>query len=362
MIDRIRIGFFVHCWDYAGTAYDLEMTMKYIDREVFEPFAIVWQNRYSCRLEQIKDIVGPSHIINFTASLNKSGPELGYTPIESNFDEVVRSANLDIIHYTRGGYHEWPFNKRHAKLQIETNVFGYVDYSGFCDFSFFISDYVKKIHQSNKETSGVVSYIPVEMPVPYQEDLRAELKIKENTLVFGRIGRPGNFHPIGLKAYASIKPQFEYENIAYIIQNPPPECIQFVEQNNTQDVYFLPQTNDDKRLELFYNTIDVFAHFRADGECFGVGIAQAMLRGKPVITHQSNIYNAQEETVGDGGVYCTTEEQYAQAMKGLIVSRDYRLDVGKRAFKRAILFYGASKVVLLRQYFYLKLLQRIKDD
>jgi len=59
-----------------------------------------------------------------------------------------------------------------------------------------------------------------------------------------------------------------------------------IKELNLENFFILlDTTNDDNLIHKFYNTIDVFAHYRSDGETFGVSIAQSMTYGKPVVSH-----------------------------------------------------------------------------
>lgn len=350
---KIRVGYFTHHWDTGGTAACLERVIEALDLSQFEPFAFYWPQGNNTRLSILRMFLG-NRLIPFYRSHEKGPKEGGYAPIDSDFAEVVKRFEIDILHVARSGYYEWPINQRICPIQIETNVFGYRDESGFCDYSLFISNYVNRIHEnvegrcgiehfSNYNKKGATVYIPISAPTQNKSDLRSELGIPSSAVVCGRIGSPANFHPIAL--YAFKENQRSRPDIYFIIHSPCEETKKFVFNNQIKNVIFLPQTNDIDKLEHFWNTLDIFCHYRSDGECFSAAIAEAMAHSLPIISHISNIYDAHIETIGNGGVVVYTMGRYAIEMRVYIDSEAYRKHIGQQAFNIFNEKYEQSKVV-----------------
>ena len=252
------------------------------------------------------------NFIPFERSFEKTGSTEGWRPISTNFSEVVKENDIHILHFARSGYYEWPFTERISPVQIETNIFGYRDDSPFLDGTIFIG---RCLGLSESATSKL---LPNPIPSPsatYEdvEDLRKELCIEEDTLVFGRIGRPANFTPISLIAYDSFRRNYAGKS-KYLIVGGCDEAKHCVEQLNLKkDVIFLDCTNDDDYIERFHKTIDVFAHYRSDGEICSTAISQAMMYGRPVITHVAG-KNGQIEWLDAGGFYARDVNDYLKAM------------------------------------------------
>ena len=74
------------------------------------------------------------------------------------------------------------------------------------------------------------------------------------------------------------------------------------------------------RLSKFYNTIDVLAHARKDGECNPANIWEAAAHKKPAISHYGKIFNGHIETIANSGfvVLNNDVEEYARIMKSFI--------------------------------------------
>ena len=87
------------------------------------------------------------------------------------------------------------------------------------------------------------------------QSLREEYGFSETDIVWGRMGRPANFHPIGLMAFKEA--QKLVPNLKYIIVGGCEQAKSFVANNNLQGVVFVEPTNDDKWIERFqcYNTV-----------------------------------------------------------------------------------------------------------
>ena len=325
----IKIGFYSHTIDFAGTWRSHERIVQELENDSrFKTYILYCENIKNDRLETCRRLLPNTIFVPFTRSLNKTGPEQGYTPFETNFKEVCSTLGLDILHFARTGYYEWPFNDRHATLQIETNIFGADDHSSFLDRSIAISTCVQKLKQKPSD-------ILIPNPIPSRsanfdsvESLRKEYRFAESDIVWGRLGRSANFHPIGLIAFKET--QKVVPNLKYLIVGGCEQAKAFVANNNLQGVVFVEPTNDDDWIERFHKTINVFAHYRSDGETHGTAIAQALMYDIPVVSHYAQ-FNAQVETIGPGGLCAQNVEEYINAIKQLsLIPESKRRSIGTK--------------------------------
>jgi glycosyltransferase involved in cell wall biosynthesis len=329
-MSKIRIGYYVHNWDYAGTSQIFLNIVEVLDKNIFEPFAFYWDECLgNNKLYELKKYIGSDHTIPFKRSKEKTPAIEGYTPLWTNLNEVILDTSLDIFHVGRSGYYEWPFDKRLVKLQIETNIFGDRDNSGFVDKSICISNNASDIHGG----CNWVMYNPIRSPVitNKNDNLRKILNIPDNALVCGRIGRPANFDPIAIEAFK--KAQELQDNLYYIIMNPCQDVINA--SIGIKNVIFLPANLDELYVERFFNTLDLFLHYRFDGEMCGCAIQQAMIKGIPIISHRSKICNGHIEVVGDGGYIANNAYEYYNYLKKMILCPELRTLVGEKARKIA---------------------------
>lgn len=137
-----------------------------------------------------------------------------------------------------------------------------------------------------------IFFNPLEGPPP---ELREKPPVGR-TVVFGRIGRPDDriFDPIAVRAFDRLRREYG-DAVRYEIVAPPPAMSRLVAELGTPGVAQCEPITDEKELWLFYNSIDVLAHARYDGETLGVAIGEAMLAGTPIVSHVSRFNNAHIE-------------------------------------------------------------------
>lgn len=325
---KIKIVFYSHTVDFAGTWRSHERIIENIDKNVFEPYVLYNVNADNNRLNVVENILGKKYVIPFETSGGKLGPEFGYPFVETNFNEVINTISPDIIHFARSGYFEWPFNQRLCPIQIETNIFAGKDDSPFLDYSITICDTIKNY----RGKSNCTIYNPIPYPNESKENLKKLFNIGSKTFVLGRIGRADNFISISLEACKILKQK--KLDFKYIIISPCHLTKSFVEQNELSNhVIFVEPTNDDNFIHKFHNTLDVFAHYRVDGECHSTAIAQAMSYGLPIISHYAG-WNGQIETIQEGGFVCENSEVYANKILELYQNKNLYKHVSEKSFER----------------------------
>jgi len=192
----------------------------------------------------------------------------------------------------------------------------------------------KGVFQSKKAGIWFAEILFNPLKVPPLNDKKCQSKSKSDQIIFGRSGRPDPniFDPISLLAFAKLEK--EYQNkVKYIYVNPSPKARELVKELKLQQVEFREWLSD-QELQSFYQEIDVFAHARADGETFGVAIAEAMLAQNPVISHVSRYNNEHmfflKEPFGKvAGI--DQSEQYFEFMKFFVDHRERLPELGKQA-------------------------------
>jgi glycosyltransferase involved in cell wall biosynthesis len=162
----------------------------------------------------------------------------------------------------------------------------------------YISNEVRKHAEkwTGYQKVATVSYCPIaNPPIDIDTTLRERLGIPLNAFVLGRIGRADDsiFDQIGIRAFAEVVKS--HSDLHYIIMSPPPILEKIVAEDKITNVHFLPPSGKEADVWAFHKALDVFAHFRFDGETSGVAIAESLILGNPVITHRSRIWNAHLE-------------------------------------------------------------------
>ena len=248
------------------------------------------------------------------------------TPQE--FYNTVAKLKPYVIHRYSAGIPEWPFIseiKQHTKHFISTSVFGDQDNTIPISKVIYVSQHLKNLTGFGNNDHHVVLRNSIEGPYS-KEDLREELDIPKDAFVFGRIGRDDAsiYDPINIQAYSRV----ENENTFFVIVNPSKLCLDDISNFNIKNFRTIERTTSEERLSKFYNTIDVLAHARKDGECNPGNCWEASAHGKPIISHYGQSFNGHIETITDSGfvVLPGDVDEYARIMKAFIdgsINYDY---------------------------------------
>ena len=341
----LRILYYGTTVDYAGTWRGHERIIEVLDRARFEPFVFYWPGDRNTRLDRVAALVGADHLVPFRRSASRGGRRRGYRPRFSDFARRARALDLDIVHVARSGFYEWPLLERMAPLHVETNVFGGRDARGVLDRCIAPCEYVAGVRGG----ADAVVYTPIPPPALAGENLRERLGIRRDAVVCGRIGRPANFHPIGLATFARLVAEFP--RLHYVIVAPCEQARAWVTTHRIPNVVWLPPTDDDALIAAFHRTLDVFLHYRADGETYGTALQQALAYGIPAVSHYTGIWDGQVETIGDGGVVARDAEEYHAAARRLIADPAHRARLAARARERARAFEQAPLVRRIEQLY-----------
>jgi hypothetical protein len=110
-----------------------------------------------------------------------------------------------------------------------------------------------------------------------QDDLRAELGIPEDTVVFGRHGGIGTFSIEFVKD--AVRAALERRaDIWFLFLNTE-------RFHSHERIVYLPLTTSRADVRRFVNTCDYMVHAYAFGETFGLAVAEFAFVGAPVLTH-----------------------------------------------------------------------------
>jgi hypothetical protein len=139
-----------------------------------------------------------------------------------------------------------------------------------------ISEYV------SRNAERATGYYPMVLPnVVFMDhthdDLRAELGIPHDAIVFGRYG---GYHQFDIPYVHSVVADVAKKNphIYFIFMNTHPFT------QDIPNIIYLPGTRNMNRKRRFVNTCDAMLHARSDGESFGCACGEFAICGIPVIT------------------------------------------------------------------------------
>jgi len=381
MKNKIRILHHSNQLGLGGTEKDMLLFCKYLDKELFEVHAIarkypvpphrIWMDsikaflgskkaqarcmQYSCNSVRVPDFIkllGEDHVHFYTLR---------------NLPQIIRKISPHILHVHHNGYTQPPLDQTEAIKEIPIiftiNGFGFQGQSPYhekIDRILFPSNFIweKVALWSQGDPRCGMLYCPIEKPYTDQ-DLRNELGIGKDIFVLGRVGRNADdiHDPISLKAYKAI----ENEKTLFLVLAPPPIMKKEAHQLGIKNIRYLEPTVDEIFLSKFYNAIDVLAHARFDGETFGCVIAEAMIHGKPVVTHRSHLRNAQEELLDESSGFVVEQhddKKYAECLKILMKNKELKLRMGAAAKKRALENFEAELITKKLEKMYLEELKK----
>jgi glycosyltransferase involved in cell wall biosynthesis len=275
--------------------------------------------------------------------------------------DVIYKNSIDILHVYRSGFSQFPEPGLSIKVPhfVETNVFGHIDSNPRIDRTLYMSEWL--MNYSMTQLNGISHSMPsrrfdfvnnpVESPA---SQLSLKLDIDDDAIILGRCGRPDNgiYNSVSVRAAHLLRMQ-GYP-IHFLVVAPPSNMIDDLAK---YDIPFhtISPTTSASVLSQFYNTVDIYAHARADGETFGVNIAEAMMHAKPVVTHWATpsfpgmgVFQSQTELVDDGKTGFVVDNdvgEYADALKKLIDDPKLRVSMGVEGARKAKEQYHAASCV-----------------
>lgn len=356
---KIRVVHYCNQLSLGGTERTMEIFCKYLDRTRYEVFVVSRRHRekLATRLRvELGARIGlesargkkrlwatmNSREANFRSIVGDE--RLTFARTDDELRQTLLKLNPDILHVHYSGNPEPPTSDEilmsRIKAVVTTNQFERENTAPshrFVKSMLFVSNWLlqNKAAWAKDDPRSHVLYNPIEVPCT-TDSLREKLGIPQDAFVVGRVGRadPGIHDPIGLRAFR----QIEDSNTYYVALSPPENMIRQAKSLNLSNFIPLAPSADEVFLSKFYNSIDVLAHSRRDGETFGCNLAEAMIHGKPVVSHFTPYMNAQAEIIGDGGFVCAQDnwQEYAARLDELKKNRKFRAELSSRAQHRAL--------------------------
>lgn len=254
-----------------------------------------------------------------------------YEWVDHNLFEVFDERDYDIIQIARSGYWEYPFNKI-TQTKIIDSIHG-SDSSDQDNIkkNILISEWQLKnwVNRGGNIQKAVIIPSLVKIPEKSSDNFRIELGIPEDAFVFGlhQASNPSIFSSISLDSFSHL-----YSNNSYFIILGGSD-LHRSQATKMKNVKFIDFTSNVETIHKFLNTIDVYAHSRADGEVCSAAIIEAMSHGLPIITHRGLNIGHLEQIDGCGSVKDTVQE-YANEMKLLMLNKDYYSELSEKTTLR----------------------------
>ena len=298
----------------GGTEKMCQIFLKYFVKDnTFDHYVAYKADGNNTREPYFKEIVGLERMICYESP--------------SKLLNIIHGLKPFILHRYSAGIPEYPFVreiKQHTKHFVSTSVFGNQDDTIDISKVIYVSKHVQWMAGKTGIPEKGVRYPdhhvvrnPIEAPYS-TENLREELGIPNDAFVFGRIGRDDEsiYDPINIQAFSKVADSNSY----FVFVNPSGSSRRDIERLRITNARYIERTTSEVRLSQFYNTIDVLAHARKDGECNSAAIFEAAAHRKPVISHYGEVFRGNIETIQDSGfvVLSGDVDEYARIMKAFI--------------------------------------------
>lgn len=248
-----------------------------------------------------------------------SGPCEWYN---TNFWDLFKESDYSAVQTARGGYPEYPFTLINS-CPIIDSIHSFVgeDKPNIARAILLSKWQADRWAASGGNISKAVIipsivYVP-ELPT---DNLRAALSIPEDAFVYGfhQGNRAGLFHPMSLDAFSRIQGDNNY----FVIMGGDPQYRAYVLERKINNVLFVNSSSSVYNIHKFLNTLNVFAHSRADGEVCSACIIEALSHGLPVLSHPA-LNMGHVEQIGNCGIVTDSVDIYASELQKLESSRDY---------------------------------------
>lgn len=301
-LKKKRILFYhIDSLGYAGTEKFMQVLAKHLDKEKYETYYLYPYKDDTGYLKRLA-YINEGNVTGIPFSFKKVQDQHPYFVYGMNPDikKLIKVLNIDLLVTAGSGHAAYPFSIIKNIPIILLNIFGHINIQKNIAYHICTSKEVtEKLRPIVPEHKIKILPVPMEEP-PQQavhdgKELRKKFGIKETDMVFGRIGRPADaiFDPIGIQAFKEVVNHDA--SVHYLIMSPPPVLTKIVQEENIPNVHFLSPTSSESEVWAFHHAIDALAHYRNDGESFGLNIAESMLASKPILSHKSHIWNAHTE-------------------------------------------------------------------
>ena len=282
----VKIVFWDNCLCERGTTVSL-FNYAYYNKTLLGNESVIMYN--TTRIENDAEVI---------AKFQKNFQVIG-VPDFSMVDNILSNINCDIFYITKAGGYEGQVS-RVCKTVVHC-VFNYSQPHG--NVYAGISNWINGGNGINGDRVFPVVPYMVDLPADTDKNMRKELNIPEDAVVYGRHGGYGQFdipyvHNI---VYNVAK---EYPNIYFLFLNTQKFC------PDLPNIIHLGRIIDIEKKIEFINTCDAMLWARTGGESFGLSIGEFSIKNKPIfVTHSGEGFGVNKGDIahvyllGDKGLW-----------------------------------------------------------
>ena len=202
-----------------------------------------------------------------TFTYNKKAGDNPASEVADAINRIIESEKIDFIHMLKAGEND-AIHPTGCKVGVHC-VFNMAHPHG--DVYAGVSEYLAKKHNQT-------AYVPhIIKNYPPTKDLRSELGIPKDALVFGRHGGSNTFDiPFVYTAINRILNERKDVYFVFLATTP------FMKHDR---VIFIPWAVEQQDIFNFIHACDIMIHARGAGETFGLAVGEFSVANKPVITN-----------------------------------------------------------------------------
>ncbi|MBF6608207.1 MAG: hypothetical protein ITG00_05670 [Flavobacterium sp.] len=210
----------------------------------------------------------------------------------SDLESIVKHEKADLFYAIKAGKKDG-IDVQSCKSAMHA-VFKYHEPHG--DVYAYVSEWL-----SQEMTSGSAPFVPHMINVAQTDgDLREELVIPKDAIVFGRHGGDTTFD-IPFAKQVVKKLARERSDVYFVFLGTKSFVFRHLFRPY-KNVIFLPTTTEEIYKSKFINTCDAYLHARKQGESFGIATGEFSVKNKPVITWSGSKERSHIDILGDKAI------------------------------------------------------------
>lgn len=246
---------------------------------------------------------------------------IGYND-PKELEKIVDQEKADLFYAIKAGKKDG-IEVSNCKTAIHT-VFKYYEPHG--DVYAYVSEWL-----SQEMTKGKSPYVPHMIHVEKtDQNLRKELNIPEDAIVFGRHGGDKTFD---LKFVKKVIKQIarKRKDIYFVFLGTNSFVFKSIFRPY-KNIIFLPTNIDDIYKSKFINTCDAYLHARKQGESFGIAIGEFSVSNKPIITWADSEEKSHIDILGDKAIIYKDKNDLTEILENFVPNPNANWDAYSQEF------------------------------
>ena len=255
---------------------------------------------------------------NFIPAIEKFKKQFevySYTNV-NEIDEIVTKTKSDLFYAIKAGKIDG-VEAKNCKTAIHS-VFKYYEPHG--DIYAYVSEWL-----SNEMTNGKAPFVPHMITVEKTDlDLREELGIPKDAIVFGRHGGETTFDLAFVKKLI-VEISKKRKDIYFVFMGTNSFVFKSI-FTPYKNIIFLPKSQDEIYKAKFINTCNAYLHARQQGESFGIAVGEFSICNKPIITWANSEEKSHIDILGDKAILYKDEKDLNEIIQNFKVDNNKNWD------------------------------------